>query len=89
MNESRERIMKMPEKSMLLLSDFTNTHYDIKAADAVKRFSKDITPNVKASAVLGVTGIKRILFNNILRMSGRHIALFETYEEAIDYLVKQ
>ncbi|MDD3804312.1 MAG: hypothetical protein PHW02_08030 [bacterium] len=88
-NSAKEMIMKMGEKSVLLLSDYTNAHYDIPAAEAMKEFSKNVTPYVKASAVLGVTGIKRILFNSVVKLTGRHIEIFDTMEDALNYLVEQ
>ena len=88
-NKAKDMIMKMEEKSVLLLSDYTNAHYDIPAAEAMKNFSKSVTPFVKASAVLGVTGIKRILFNSVVKLTGRHIEIFDKKEDALDYLVSR
>lgn len=86
--KAKEMIMKMPEKSVLLLTDVTNAHYDVKSADVLKQFSKEVTPYMKASAALGVVGIKRILFNTLLRLTGRHIEMFEEKDDALDYLAK-
>lgn len=86
--KAKEMIMKMPEKSVLLLTDVTNAHYDVKSADVLKQFSKEVTPYMKASAALGVVGIKRILFNTLLRLTGRHIEMFEDKDDALDYLAK-
>lgn len=87
--KARERIDVQAPKSLLLLTNVTNAHYDPKAADAMKAYSKANTPFVKASAVVGVTGIKRVIYQAIVRMTGRHIATFDTVEQALDWLAEQ
>jgi hypothetical protein len=44
---------------------------------------------VKASAVVGVEGLKQIVFNAVQAVSGRTLASFDTLEHAKDWLVKQ
>jgi len=77
------------EKSVLLLTDVTNAHYDIEAADFMKKFSVAVTPYMKASAAVGVSGIKRILLATLLKLTGRDIKLFDSTEQAKDWLVEQ
>lgn len=85
--EAKQIIVKMPANSVLLLTDVTNAHYDIKAAENLKTFSREVTPFVKASAALGVTGIKRILLQTLLKITGRQIQICSDIDEALEYLV--
>lgn len=87
--ETQSVIEKEAEKSVLLLTDVTNAHYDIEAAEFMKKFSVAVTPYMKASAAIGVTGIKRVLLMSLIKLSGRDIRLFETAEEAKDWLISQ
>ena len=87
--EARKHIDIQAPKSLLLLTNVTNAHYDPKAADAMKAYSKANTPYVKASAVVGVSGIKRVIYQAIVKMTGRHIATFDTVEQALDWLAEQ
>lgn len=76
-------------KSVKLITDVTGAHYDTEGVGVMKAFSKAITPYVKASAAVGVTGIKQIILQSLIRLSGRNIKLFNTREEALEWLVDQ
>ncbi|MEW6701179.1 MAG: hypothetical protein AB1298_00525 [Bacteroidota bacterium] len=80
---------KQPPRSILVLTDVTEAHYSVETTQALKELAKENTPYVKASAVTGVTGIKKVIFDAILKFSGRDIKLFNSREEAFDWLVVQ
>ena len=86
---ARAMIDAAPPKSLLLLTNVTNTHYDAGSAEAMKLYSKQNNPYVKASAVVGAVGIKRILLNAVVKITGRHIATFDTVEAGLDWLAAQ
>ncbi|MDQ7797704.1 MAG: hypothetical protein RDU76_02000 [Candidatus Edwardsbacteria bacterium] len=75
--------------SVLLLTNVSGTHYDTSGADAIKTYSKENTPFIKASAVVGVSGIKRLIFNTIIKITGRKIMPFDDAEAAKDWLAGQ
>ncbi len=88
--DKTEKIAKMqPEKSIILLTNVIDTHNNIEATNALKEFSSAVTPYIKASAVVGVSGIKRIIVQSLMRVSGRDIHLFSDIEEAKNWLVEQ
>ena len=76
-------------QSILLLTNVENAHYGPKGAEAMKAYSKANTRFVKASAVVGVTGIKRIIYQAIVKMTGRNIVTFDTADQALDWLAQQ
>ena len=82
-------IHSAPPKSLKIMSDFTDAHYDSAATDAVKKFSASNKPYVKASAVVGITGMKKIIFTGIITATGRKMNLCNTRAEALDWLAKQ
>ena len=86
---AREKIDVQPPKSLLLLTDVSNAHYDHVAAEAVKEYSRANTPFIKASAVIGVSGIKRVIFQAVIKLTGRHIATFDAVEAGLDWLAEQ
>lgn len=88
-DQAREIIFKEPPKSVRILTDVTKAHYTPQAVDAMKEFSKTVTPHIKASAAVGVSGIKRIVLQSLIKLSGRHIEVFEEREKALDWLVGQ
>jgi len=75
--------------SVLLLTNVSGTHYDKAGAEAIKVYSRENTPFIKASAVVGVTGIKRLILNTIVKMTGRKIMPFDDAESAKEWLAGQ
>ena len=88
-HEAQDTIVTQPPKSVLLLTDVSGAHYDSEAADHMKKFAVVVTPYVKASAGVGVSGIKRIIAQVMMKLSGRKIELFDDVEQAKDWLVEQ
>ncbi|MRR09488.1 hypothetical protein EG831_05325, partial [bacterium] len=84
MEASRPVIDGQPPKSLLLLTNCIDTHYEAKGAEAIKQWSKQNTPFVKASVVTGVVGLKRILFQAVIKLTGRNIAALDTVDQALD-----
>ena len=78
-----------PLKSVKLITDVTDAHYDSNGVKVMKEFSKSVTPHMKASAAVGVTGIKKIILQSLIMLAGRDIKLFNTREEALEWLSKQ
>jgi hypothetical protein len=87
--EAQRVILQQPPKSVLLLTDVTQAHYTQQAVDAMKEFSKTVTPHIKASAAVGVSGIKKIVLQSLSRLSGRDIRMFDDRTQALDWLVQQ
>ena len=88
-DQAKAIIMAQPPKSVLLLTDVTRAHYTPEATDYMKEYSSQITPYVKASAMVGVSGIRNIIFKALIRVSGRNIKLFDDLEKAKDWLAEQ
>ena len=87
LHKVKEHILIQPDKSILLLSDVTNTYYNPELISIMKNFSRAITPHVKASAMVGITGITKIFFNALVKLTGREIKAINSLEEARDWLV--
>lgn len=88
-DRTRELILTQPPKSVRLLSIFINAHYSPEAVDHMKKFSETVTPYMLASAAVGISGIKKIIYHSLIRLTGRKIELFETTEQALDWLAEQ
>jgi len=43
-------------------------------------------PYVVAAAVVGVTGLKQIIYNAVMKFSGRKLTAFDSLAEAKDWL---
>ncbi len=87
--QAKTAIAAQPPQSVLTLTDVTGSSFDSKVSDAMKEFVTHNKPYVVAGAVVGIHGLKQIIFNAVLKFSGRHLAAFDTIPDAKDWLVKQ
>jgi len=79
-------IASRPEKSLLTLVNVTDMRFDDALTRRMKAFTVHNKPYVRASAVVGVTGIKKIMFQAILHFSKRKLHAFDTLDQAKDWL---
>jgi len=75
--------------SVFTLTDVTNTAFNSKVSDAMKEFVIHNKPYVIAAAVVGVTGLKQIIYNAVMKFSGRKLTAFNSLSEAKDWLAAQ
>ncbi|HBE72712.1 MAG TPA: hypothetical protein DDW31_01185 [candidate division Zixibacteria bacterium] len=88
--ERGEQVIKaQAPKSVLLVTNVGELRYDVNGVEAMKNYSNAITPYVRASTVLGVGGIKRVILRTITRLTGRNIMPFDDMERAKDWLAAQ
>lgn len=86
LNAAHAAVSSAGQKSALLLSDVTGAAYNKETTELAREFVNKNTPFMKGSAMVGVNGIQMILFQLLLRVSGRDIRLFKTRKEALDWL---
>jgi len=75
-------------KDILLLLDLTNSFANKEATNAFGESGKISKDRLKKTAVLGITGVKKVLLNFVTKVSNVDAKPFSTEEEAKDYLVK-
>lgn len=85
----RRLIATLPPGSALTLTDVTGAHFDDAATAEAKTNAKENAPFVKAAALVGITGLKKIVYVAVTRMTGRDYRVFDTREQALDWLVEQ
>lgn len=89
LKEARAVIGTQPPRSLRLLTDVTGVGFNTKAVEEVKRYSAFNTPYVKASAIVGVSRLARVIFDAVVKVIGRDVVSFGTEAEALDWLAKQ
>jgi hypothetical protein len=82
-------ILASPLKSIRLLTVVTDAHFNRALTDRLKSLSDRISPHIHASAAVGVTGLKEIVARGLMMATGRKIQLFETPDQALDWLARQ
>lgn len=83
---AKHTIKTQSHRSVYTLTDVTNTAFNNAVSDAMKEFVLHNKPYVVASAVVGVTGLKQIIFNAVMKLSGRKLTAFESLDAAKDWL---
>lgn len=86
-NESKAYIRSKPFKTIYTLANIEDMHFNPVIREIFVDFVKGNKEYVRASAVVGVNGLKQILFNGIMKLTGRDIRSINTIEEAKDWLV--
>ena len=81
------QICLQPENTVLALADLRNTVASRKVVDLFKHSASATRRHVRKQAVVGVTGIKRLLAEAVARFSSQPMVLFDTVDEAQEWLV--
>lgn len=84
--DAKRVISGRQERSLLTLTDVTNARFDESVGDGLKQFTAHNKPYVKAGAVVGVTGLKRIIFTAVMAFSRRKMETFDDVEQAKHWL---
>ncbi len=86
-NESIKYIRIQPFGSTLTLTDLNGMHFSNEIKDLFSDFIKGNKPYVKAGAVVGLSGLQQILYNGLMKITGRDIKSFSNHQSAKDWLV--
>jgi hypothetical protein len=89
LRRAQELICAQPPDSVLSLIDYTGIHYNVSSVEAQKQFSTAVGPHMKASAVVGITGMLQIIYRSIVKLTGRNIKTFADIKDATDWLAGQ
>lgn len=74
---------------LLRLTDIRGLYASEEVFQAFKDAAVRLRPHFKASAVVGITGAKKVLLDVINRVTGIGVRPFDDIEQAKDWLVKQ
>jgi len=84
--DAKQVIRTRPQNSLLTLTDVTNARFNEAVGEGMKQFTAHNKPYVKAAAVVGITGLKRIIFGAVMAFSKRKIESFDDVEQAKQWL---
>lgn len=89
LQRARDLICAQPPGSVRSLIDYTDLHYNIPGVHAQKEFSAAVGPHMKASAVVGITGMLQVVYRSVVKLTKRKIVMFDSREAALDWLAEQ
>jgi hypothetical protein len=86
---SKTVVAQHPPKSLLILTNVRDARYNAAVLQALKELARHDEPYVKASAIVGMSGLHRIAYQAVILFTKRNIQVFEHESEALDWLVSQ
>ena len=82
-------VKKQPQKSLYTLTNVSGIRFDTNIGDKFKDFAAHNKPYVIAGAVVGISGLLKVLYTAITKFTGRNLPAFDTVEQAKDWLAQQ
>lgn len=83
---SKSYIRSQPPKSVLAVSNLTGIHFNTDIRNAFADFIKGNEPYIKASSVFGVTGLIKVVYQAVTKLTGRNLKAVDDIEQAKDWL---
>jgi hypothetical protein len=86
--EAERKIMPLePLGSVRAVAIFTDSRFTTEVFEAIKQLAVANRPHMKASALVGLSALQKTAFlKAIERTSDRSFGLFDTLDEALDWL---
>jgi hypothetical protein len=75
--------------SLLCLGDYTDFHFSVKILNAFNADAKECSQYYKASALVGITGLVKVMYDTLAKILKQEMKLCSTREEALDWLVSK
>jgi hypothetical protein len=82
-------IQVQPHKSVLIITDISDTNFDMDIVDTFKEYAKHNNPYIKASALIGLSGMQKVIFYGIKTFTGRDFYLAKDFADAQEWLIRQ
>jgi len=86
-DKSAEFIRSQSPKSVLTLTNLEGMHFNSTIKELFSEFISGNKPHIKASAVVGLSGLQRIIYNGVMKITGRDIRSFDNINVAKDWLI--
>lgn len=87
--ECARTVQSQPEKSVVTLTIAGGGRFDKETIDQLMHLTRDNERFVKKSAVVGVSGLQKIVLQTVSAFSKREFKVFDDLEQAKDYLVSE
>lgn len=88
LQQASKMVASRPAKSVLIITDLTNLGFDTEVFEAFKQYAASNTPYVKASALVGLSGLQKIMFNTVKKLTGRDYYVASSLDDAKAFLLR-
>ena len=86
---SSRKVKALGKKDLLILVDIADSYLNIEILDELKKAGRIIKEITMKEAIIGITGHKRILLQIIQTFTNLHFNVFNTTEEAKNWLIEE
>lgn len=86
-DECARQVRSRPEQSVRTLTIAGGGKFDNNVLQKLKELTQGNAPYVEKAALVGITGLYKVVVNTIKMFSKREFHLFDTVDEAKDFLV--
>lgn len=87
MEESAQFIRSQPSHSVYTLTDISGMRFNSDVKNEIQEFVKGNRPYVKAGCVVGVSGLLSIMFNAIMKVTGRDLKAVGSIQEGKEWIL--
>jgi hypothetical protein len=88
LDKANALVATKPEKSVYIITDVTNLKFNNDMSGMFKDYAVANTNYVKASVLVGMTGLQMIVLSAVKAVTKREFHLSATLNEAKDYISK-
>ena len=88
-DEAKQTIKINPLNSVLTLTNVTGVFFNKEILEMMMQYLAENKPYIKASAIIGAEGLRKIAVNSAERFSMRDLHLFDSEIEAKNWLAEQ
>jgi hypothetical protein len=83
-------VEKEPPNSVICLCNVKGSRFNTEITQILKEFTKHNEPYMKMTALIGVEGLKKVIYDAVLLFTRRkNLILKNSREEALDWLAEQ
>jgi hypothetical protein len=86
--EGHRVIAREQPNSVLTLNDVTGTTFDKESVAVLQAKVAANAPYVRRAAVIGISGLQRLIYEGVQAFSRRRLPLFENRQQALNWLVQ-
>src|SRR5262249_25893521 len=87
--EGHRVIAREQPNSVLTLNDVTGTTFDKESVGVLQAKVAANAPYVKRAAVIGISGLQKLIYEGVQAFSRRRIPHFESRQDALSWLVRE
>ncbi len=86
--EAERVILAEPPCTVRTLTLVGDTHFDGEAVHHLRKFAAEVTRFVKGNAMVGLTGVKKVIFGGIKPLYRAPVGVFDDAESAKQWLAR-